>query len=89
MRLNAYFAQALPPIENERLRLTQLPFIQRADVETLDAKILTDVADVLESKKDERASVVRKALERWGTIEIVDATFKGTFELRYRPCLFV
>jgi translocation protein SEC63 len=79
MRLNAYFAQALPPIENERLRLTQLPFIQKADVETLDTKKLTEVADILESKKDERASVVRKALERWGTIEIIDAAFKGTF----------
>lgn len=79
MRLNAYFAQALPPVEDERLRLTQLPFIQKADVETLgDAKNLTDVADILESKKDKRASVVRKALERWGAIDIVDAAFKGS-----------
>ncbi|KAF7775868.1 hypothetical protein Agabi119p4_4261 [Agaricus bisporus var. burnettii] len=90
MRLNAYFAQALPPVEDERLRLTQLPFIQKADVETLgDAKNLTDVADILESKKDKRASVVRKALERWGAIDIVDAAFKVIGERGVTPSSIV
>lgn len=78
MRLHAYLAQALPPIENERLRLTQLPSIQKTDIEILaDAKDLTEVAEVLETKKDGRASDVKKALEKWGTTEIVDAAFKG------------
>lgn len=80
MRLHGYLAQALPPVESERLRLTQLPSIQKTDVEKLtEAKSLTDLAEVLESKKDERASDVKKALDKWGAIEIVDAAFKGTF----------
>lgn len=85
MRLHAYLAQALPPIENERLRLAQLPSISKTDVEAFaNTKNLTDFADALESKKDERVGDVKKALEKWGAIEIVDATFKGAFRILVR-----
>ena len=78
MRLHAYLAQALPPVEDERLRLTQLPSIQKTDVNALgDAKKLDEVAQVLESKNDGRANDVKKALEKWGCIDVVDAAFKG------------
>lgn len=80
MRLHAYLTQALPPVENQRARLTQLPSIQNKDVDSLDdAKSLVDVAKALELKKDHRATDVKKALERWGSIEVVDAAFKGMF----------
>jgi translocation protein SEC63 len=82
MRLHTYLAQALPPVENARARLTQLPSIQSKDVDQLsDAKTLTDVAEALESKQDDRASDVKKALQQWGSLEIVDAAFKGSSHL--------
>jgi translocation protein SEC63 len=78
MRLHAYLTQAIPPVENQRARLTQLPSIQNKDLESLgDAKSLSDVAAALESRKDDRADNVKKTLDSWGTIDIVDAAFKG------------
>ncbi|KAF5363456.1 hypothetical protein D9756_000996 [Leucocoprinus leucothites] len=90
MRLHAYLAQALLPVENQRNRLTQLPSIQNKDVESLnDAKTLTDVAQALESKNDDRAGDVKKALERWGAIEVVDAAFKVIGERVVTPSSIV
>ncbi|KXN80902.1 Translocation protein sec63 [Leucoagaricus sp. SymC.cos] len=90
MRLHAYLAQALPPVDNQRMRLTQLPSIQSKDVEALtDAKTLTDVAEALESKKDGRASDIKKALEKWGTIDIVDVAFKVIGERVVTPSSIV
>jgi len=90
MRLHAFLTQALPPIENERLQLTQLPSIQKTDVDSLTgAKTLTDVAEALESKKDGRASDVKKALDKWGATEIVDAAFKVIGERGVTPSSIV
>ena len=79
MQLYGYLAQALPPSASERLRLTQLPNISSDDVETVapNAKDMSDVLYSLEEKKDPRASDVKKTIQKWGRVEIVEATFKG------------
>jgi translocation protein SEC63 len=57
----------------------QLPNVQDPDIDAFSPpnKNLTDIVDVLQPKNDERTENVRKALEKWGRIEIVDAVFKG------------
>lgn len=78
MRLHAHLAQALIP-GSERLRFAQLPGIKTAEVDTLahGARDLGDVLSTLEKNSDSRAVDVKKALQKWGRIEIVDAAFKG------------
>jgi len=79
MRLFAAFAQALPPSASERLRLTQLPGISAEDIAAVapKAKDLSDVLHSLEEKNDPRSKDVKKTLEKWGRVEIVEAAFKG------------
>jgi translocation protein SEC63 len=78
MRLHSSVAQALPPNASDRLRLMQLPGIDSKIVETLPAKAnMSDVLHSLEEKKDPRTDDVRKTLEKWGRVEIVEATFRG------------
>lgn len=38
---------------------------------------MADLVYSLEGKKDARASDVKKALEKWGRVEIVEASFRG------------
>lgn len=79
MRLHAYLTQALLPGENT-LKFAQLPGIAEKEAIQLSGEV-SDVAQVAESfaeKNDERASEVKKALSRWGKLDIVDASFKGT-----------
>ncbi|KDR74324.1 hypothetical protein GALMADRAFT_70989 [Galerina marginata CBS 339.88] len=79
MRLYSFFAQALPLNASERLRFAQLPGIDSEDISEVapKAKDLTDVLRSLEAKDDPRAADVKKALEKWGRVDIVDASFKG------------
>lgn len=74
MRLHAYLAQALLPGSSEQAQLTQLPGIKDGDVEVAD---VGDAVRVLEEKGDARIEDVRRAVERWGRVEIVDVVFKG------------
>lgn len=78
MRLNAYLAQALPPNAPPRVRLTQLPAVSKADLDSLTPRPreMTEVLRALQEKGDGRVGQVRKAMEKWGRIEIVDAAFK-------------
>jgi len=76
MRLNATLVQALPLTPSPRALLTQLPGLELEDVESLGASDLKGVLAALEKKEDARAGTVRKALEKWGRVEIVDAGFK-------------
>jgi len=41
-------------------------------------KEMVDFLRVLEKKGDDRVSEVKKAMEKWGRVEMVDASFKGT-----------
>ena len=79
MRLQAYFVQALPPNAADIQRITQLPGIGCDDVHTLapKAKDMSGFLRSLEEKDDPRVNDVKKAIEKWGRIEIVEATFKG------------
>ncbi|KAF8189741.1 Sec63 Brl domain-containing protein [Pholiota molesta] len=78
MRLHAAFTQALPPNASEHLRLTQLPGLSTEDLQEIapKAKTLTDVLRSLEEKADPRANDVKKAIERWGRVDLVSASFK-------------
>jgi len=79
MRLFAAFAQALPPTASDRLRLTQLPGISVEDITAVapKAKDMSDVLHSLEEKDDPRSKDVKKTLEKWGRVQIVEAAFKG------------
>jgi len=78
MRLYSLVAQALPPTASDKLRLTQLPGIDEKDIETLTPKAsMKDLLYMLEEKKDPRAGDVKAALQKWGRVEIVEATFRG------------
>lgn len=78
MRLHSSVAQAIPPNASDRLHLTQLPGISFKDLEKLPAKAsMVDLLHSLEEKKDPRLNNVRRTLEKWGRVEIVEATFRG------------
>ena len=82
MRLHSYFTQAVNPsavASTERRRFSQLPGVSASDIDSLEksAKTLPEVVTSLEAKKDARAADVKKALQKWSTIELVDASFKG------------
>jgi translocation protein SEC63 len=86
MRLHAYLAQALPPRPVKAGPVVaQLPKISLGeDVEALgDVKGLTEVVNRLEEKGDERAADVKKALDDWGKVDVVDASFKGTSNISF------
>lgn len=79
MRLHAYLAQAVLP-GADYLRFAQLPGIKREELPKLagDAQNIDEFVHTLEGKHDGRVVDVKKAAERWGKLELVDATFKGT-----------
>lgn len=90
MRLHAYLTQALLPGENT-LKFAQLPGIAEKEAIQLSGEV-SDVAQVAESfaeKNDERASEVKKALSRWGKLDIVDASFKVIGERVVTPLSIV
>lgn len=76
MRLHAYLAQALRPGQ-ERLRLAQLPGVNEDAIEGYQGDELETFVGKLEIKGDERASEIRKAINSWGRLNLVDAAFKG------------
>ena len=79
MRLHAYLTQAVLP-GVDRLHFTQLPGIMMDELTSLPpgSKDLDDFIQALKEKQDDRLVEVRKAMEKWGRIEIADAAFKGT-----------
>jgi len=78
MHLHAFIAQALPLNASDRLRLTQLPGIGSNDVESLSPRAnMADIVYHLEEKQDGRAGDVKTALQKWGHVEIVEASFRG------------
>ena len=87
MRLYSSFAQALPPNASDKLRLTQLPGIDSKNLATLPAKAdMLDVLHSLEEKQDPRTDDVRKTLEKWGHVEIVEASFRGKSLSTVKKC---
>ena len=76
MRLHAYLVQALLP-GDERLKFAQLPGIKLSEAKELSISALDATPAVLTEKGDGRADDVKKALSRWGKLDVVDASFKG------------
>jgi translocation protein SEC63 len=60
-------------------RLTQLPGIQADDVKELESQVteLEEFLKALDMRGDNRVGDVRKAVQNWGRLELVDASFKG------------
>lgn len=87
MRLHAQLTQALPP-GTEDLRIAQLPGIGVDEISSQppNARKLEDIVDMLEKNKDKRMSEVKKAMKTWGSIELVDASFKGVSSLDPSSC---
>lgn len=77
MRLHAYLAQGILP-GSPGARWAQLPGLQKSDIRALPAasRDFADVITHLEEQKNVIADDARKAMERWGRIEVVDAKFK-------------
>ncbi|KAH9172135.1 Sec63 Brl domain-containing protein [Lactarius sanguifluus] len=77
MRLHAYLAQGILP-GSPGARWAQLPGMKRGDIRALPAtsRDFADVISHLEEQKNVLVEDARKAVERWGRIEIVNATFK-------------
>lgn len=79
MRLQAYLAQALPPTAADNQRFIQLPGISYDEIHTIAprAKDMSEFLRLLEEKDDPRINEVKKVMEKWGQVEIVDAAFKS------------
>ncbi|KAF7370828.1 J domain-containing protein [Mycena sanguinolenta] len=75
MRLNAFFTQALPPATVPKHQLAQLPSVKPSEVSANDNNYAA-YADTLEGQSDGRVADVRKALNHWGRVEIVDVSFR-------------
>ncbi|EAU82333.1 translocation protein sec63 [Coprinopsis cinerea okayama7 len=90
MRLHSYIAQALPPDPPPRVKLTQLP-LSKADIDSMSPrpKDMHEVLVALEDKTDEKSVEAKKALAKWGRVEIVDAGFKVIGERVISPSSIV
>ena len=85
MRLHAYITQALYPGQTS-LKFAQLPGIKQSESEefTKESDGYEDLAISLEEKQDGRLSDIKKAISRWGKLDLVDASFKGMWSCP--PC---
>lgn len=85
MRLHAYFAQALLPSSGDggsRLRFAQLPGINPEEVQlggelAPEANDYEEFVHTLEANKDARAPDIKKAINTWGRLDLVDLSFRG------------
>lgn len=75
MRLHAYLVQALVPGKATPLQ-AQLPGFDSTASSSGKQDLATFVHD-LKKNGDERAPEASKALDSWGTLEVVDIAFKG------------
>ncbi|KAF9069774.1 DnaJ-domain-containing protein [Rhodocollybia butyracea] len=89
MRLHGYLAQALLPRSSPDVKdkLSQLPGIKSEDF--LKSDDFTEVIKELEGNSDSRAENVKKAVARWGRLELVDAAYKVIGERIVTPSSIV
>ncbi|KZT13196.1 uncharacterized protein LAESUDRAFT_669586 [Laetiporus sulphureus 93-53] len=90
MRLHAYLAQALVPGQNN-LKLAQLPGVSPAEAAELAPKAgdMEDLISSLEKNGDERVEEIKKATEKWGKVEVLDASLKVFGERFITPSAFI
>jgi translocation protein SEC63 len=86
MRLHAYLTQALLP-GKEQLKFAQLPGVRLE--EQREAGDIGEFVEALEEKGDGRVMDVKKALQGWGRLELVDASFKGWLDVEFMLELIV
>ncbi|KAG7096479.1 hypothetical protein E1B28_003910 [Marasmius oreades] len=94
MRLYAFITQAIiPETFSIKHRLAQLPGIKTSEVlgdrATIRADDIKDVATKLEEKNDGRVVDVKKAVEKWPRLEILDAAYKVIGERIVTPSSIV
>jgi translocation protein SEC63 len=78
MRLHAYLTQALLP-GKEQLKFAQLPGVKLEEKQG-EVESIAEFVEALEKKGDRRVKDVKTALQGWGRLELVDASFKGRFD---------
>ncbi|KAH9843634.1 Sec63 Brl domain-containing protein [Rhodofomes roseus] len=94
MRLHAYLAQAILPGQ-DHLRLAQFPDVSPDEAATLappegaNTDAVTELIETLEQRSDVRASEVRKAAQRWGRVELVDAALRVFGERCITPQAYI
>ncbi|KAF9028316.1 hypothetical protein BDZ89DRAFT_1254783 [Hymenopellis radicata] len=84
MRLHAYIIQALLP--------TQSPLAQLPDVKPVEVPRVGDVSQIiskLTENSDARAADIKKAAEKWGIVDVFDASFKVIDERQVTPSAIV
>jgi translocation protein SEC63 len=97
MRLNAYLAQAvpLPPrvmreSDLEYLKFAQLPGIELKEVPSLKNLSGFDaLINSFEASKDARVPEIKKAVQRWGKLEVVETSFKVIGEKIVTPLAII
>lgn len=80
MRLHAYLTQALSP-GKEQLKFAQLPGVKLEEKQG-EAENIGEFVEALE-KEDGRVNDIRRALQGWGRLELVDASFKGWLNIGF------
>ncbi|TCD69184.1 secretory subunit [Steccherinum ochraceum] len=77
MRLHAYLVQALNPGQTS-LKYAQLPSISDSESQELVQQfpLLADLLFSLEEKGDDRAREVKKVANKWGKLDLVEASFQ-------------
>ncbi|KAI0938903.1 hypothetical protein AcW1_004093 [Taiwanofungus camphoratus] len=90
IRLQAYLVQAILPGQ-EQFRFAQLPDVsgEEAAESFPRAGALEDFIASLEEKGDDRVPEVKKALQKWGKAELVDASFRVLGERYITPSSIV
>lgn len=84
MRLGAFITQALKPTENvDQVKMAQLPWILESEVmsekRVEGRETLQDRYRSAEEKNDPRKDDMKQAVQSWGQLDCVDASFKGIF----------
>ena len=95
VQLCAHLTQAVPPppktikeSDKDLLKFSQLPDITLDEVENFkDVHDFDQLIQDLESSNDPRVGDVKKAVQNWGSVQIVGSGFKGSL-LSSKPRLF-
>jgi translocation protein SEC63 len=84
MHIHQHLAQAILPGAE---KMTQFPGINDAAEDLPDS--LEALIEHLEETGDQRLDVLKKAGEKWGKLEVVDASYKGTIQFFFLVVRFV
>ncbi|KAF9649601.1 DnaJ-domain-containing protein [Thelephora ganbajun] len=97
VQLSAHLTQAVPPppktvkeSDKDWLKFSQLPDISLGEVDKFkDVHGFDGLVENLKSSNDPRAGDVKKAIQNWGSVQIVGSTFKVVGERIVTPLSFI